>query len=75
MNTRNPWLTFVAVVVLALSILLAAYWLHDAAVTRAAMDNGYHQIVVDGELVWRKRPVEVVAKVVKWLVEIAVELF
>lgn len=67
--------TIVAYVFIAIAVLVSAYWIHDALVTQAAMENGYQQVIVDGELVWRKRPGERFAKAVKWLVEIAVEFF
>jgi hypothetical protein len=75
--SRNyrPLAIFTGIALLAICICVSAYWLSDAQVTQAAMENGYQQVEVDGELVWRKRPIEKFAKAVKWLIEIAVEFF
>jgi hypothetical protein len=71
----QPLVIVASFALLGFCIWMAAAMLSQASVDQAAMENGYHQVLVDGELVWRKRPAETVAKLVKWLVEIAAELF
>jgi hypothetical protein len=46
----------------------------DAQITRAAMENGYVQEVVDGQVVWRKQGATV-GEWLRWIVENVKELF
>lgn len=76
--SRNyrPLAIFAGIALLAVCICVSAYWLSEAQVTEAAMTNGYEQVITDdGQVIWRKRPGERFAKVVKWLVEVAAEFF
>ena len=46
----------------------------DAQVTRAAMENGYVQEVVNGQIVWRKQGATV-GEWLQWIVENVKEFF
>ncbi|MFO0943035.1 MAG: hypothetical protein U0930_20040 [Pirellulales bacterium] len=76
MRDQKPIVILICVLLLAIAVCLSAWWIADAQVAQAAMANGYEQVITaDGDIVWRKRPGERFAKVVKWLVEIAAEFF